>query len=57
MKSVDFDLAYDPALLTITNVTVAAGITGNVSFNTSTTGLLRVSYFSSARSPQARPAS
>ncbi len=51
VQSVDFDLAFDPALLTITNVTVAAGITGNVSFNTSTTGLLRVSYFSSGSLP------
>ncbi len=51
VQSVDFDLAYDHALLTITNVTVAAGITGNVSFNTSTTGLLRVSYFSSGTLP------
>ncbi len=51
VQSVDFDLAFDPALLTITNVTVAAGITGNVSFNTSTIGLLRVSYFSSGALP------
>lgn len=48
VKSVGFSLAYDPALLTITGATIAPGITGAVTINTSTPGLAQVSVTSTS---------